>query len=138
MSAPRVVIGAPLYNHAAYLPEALESLLTQTQREFRLVCVDDHSTDATGEVVRSYAAHDSRIVYRRNPKRLGMIDNWRHAFDLAMEDSPDAEFFAWASDHDIWHPRWLQALVDVLEQCPDVVLAYPRNRRVRRLSLIHI
>ena len=132
MSSPRVVIGAPLYNHASHLPEALESLLTQTQREFRLVCVDDHSTDATGEVVQSYAARDPRIVYRRNPKRLGMIDNWRHAFDLALEDSPDAEFFAWASDHDIWHPRWLQALVDVLDQYPDVVLAYPRNRRVRR------
>ena len=130
MSTPRVVIGAPVYNHADDLPETLESLLTQTYRDFRLVCVDDQSTDATGEIIREYAARDPRIVYTRNPRRLGMIDNWRRAFELALEDTPGAEYFAWASDHDIWHPRWLRTLVAVLDQYPEVVLAYPRNRRI--------
>ncbi len=130
MSGPPVVIGAPLYNHANDLPETLESLLTQSYREFRLVCVDDQSSDATGAIVQRYAARDSRIVYVRNPHRLGMIDNWRRAFDLSLEHNPDARYFAWASDHDVWHPRWLNALVDVLDERPEVVLAYPRNRRI--------
>ena len=130
MSAARVVFGAPLYNHAADLPEALESLLTQSYRDFRLVCVDDQSTDATSEIVRTYADQDPRIVYTRNPRRLGMIDNWRRAFELALEDTPGAEYFAWASDHDVWHPRWLHALVAVLDRYPETVLAYPRNRRI--------
>lgn len=130
MTSPRVVIGAPLYNHAADLPETIESLLTQSYREFTLVCVDDQSSDATGEIVESYAARDSRIVYVRNAARLGMIDNWRLAFNLALEQSPDAAYFAWASDHDVWHPRWLRVLVDVLDRHPEVVLAYPRNRRI--------
>jgi glycosyltransferase involved in cell wall biosynthesis len=130
MSGPRVVIGAPLYNHADDLPETLESWLIQSYREFRLVCVDDQSTDATGEVVQRYAERDSRIVYTRNPNRLGMIDNWRRAFDLAIEDTPDAEYFAWASDHDIWHPRWLATLMAELDAHPEAVLAYPRNRRI--------
>ena len=130
MSTPRVVIGAPLYNHADDLPEALESLLTQSYRDFRLVCVDDQSTDSTGDVIQKYAARDPRVVYTCNPRRLGMIDNWRRAFELALDSTPDAEYFAWASDHDIWHPRWLRRLVDVLDQHPEVVLAYPRNRRI--------
>jgi len=61
MSSPRVVIGALLYNRAPHLPEALESLLTQSQREFRLVCVDDHSTDATGEIVRFRVAMNGQL-----------------------------------------------------------------------------
>ena len=130
MSSPRVVFGAPLYNHADDLPETLESLLTQTCREFKLICVDDQSTDATGEIIQAYAARDPRITYIRNPRRLGMIDNWRRAFDLALEHCPDSRYFAWVSDHDIWHPRWLRTLVDVLDRYPEVVLVYPRNRRV--------
>ncbi len=130
MSGPPVVIGAPLYNHANDLPETLESLLTQSYREFRLVCVDDQSSDATEAIVQQYAARDPRIVYVRNPHRLGMIDNWRRAFDLSLEHNPEAQYFAWASDHDVWHPRWLNALVDVLDERPEVVLAYPRNRRI--------
>ncbi|MDA1093218.1 MAG: glycosyltransferase family 2 protein [Acidobacteria bacterium] len=130
MSAPRVVIGVPLYNHADDLPETLESLLIQSYRDFRLLCVDDQSTDATADVVQRYASQDARIVYSRNPRRLGMIDNWRRAFELALEDTPDAEYFAWASDHDIWHPRWLATLVAELDAHPDAVLVYPRNRRI--------
>lgn len=130
MSRQRVVIGAPLYNHADDLPETLESLLIQSYRDFRLICVDDQSTDATAEIVQRYAAQDPRIVYTRNSTRLGMIDNWRRAFDLALEDTPDAEYFAWASDHDIWHPRWLSTLVAELDGHPDAVLAYPRNRQI--------
>ncbi|MEE2637935.1 MAG: glycosyltransferase family 2 protein, partial [Acidobacteriota bacterium] len=129
-TTPRVVFGVPLYNHAPDLPEALESVLTQSYRDFRVVCVDDQSTDATPDIVRDYATRDPRIRYVRNTRRLGMIDNWRRTFELALEETPDAEYFAWASDHDIWHPRWLECLVGELDRYPDVVMAYPRNRRI--------
>ena len=88
MSAPRVVIGVPLYNHADDLPEALESLLIQSWSHFTLLCVEDQSTDTTGDIVRAYARHDARITYSRNPRRLGMIGNWRRAFELATSRSP--------------------------------------------------
>jgi hypothetical protein len=34
-------------------------------------------------------------------------------------------YFAWASDHDVWDPRWLERLVEELEAHPEAVLAYP-------------
>ena len=40
-----------------------------------------------------------------------MAGNWRRAFTLANERFKGFELFAWASDHDVWHPRWLEALV---------------------------
>jgi glycosyltransferase involved in cell wall biosynthesis len=129
-SGPRVVIGAPVFNHARECREAIESLLAQSFRDFRLVIVDDCSTDGTTALAQEYAATDSRVEYTRNERRLGMIDNWRRAFDVSVERWPNAQYFAWASDHDLWHPNWLEHLVAALDEAPEAVLAYPLNRRV--------
>jgi glycosyltransferase involved in cell wall biosynthesis len=127
---PRVIIGSPLFNHAKDFRQAIESILAQTYKDFALVLVDDCSTDETPEIAREYVALDPRVTYIRNEQRLGLIDNCQKAFAVAREMYPQAEYFAWASDHDLWHPRWLQQLVDTLDREPDVVLAYPQNRRI--------
>lgn len=128
--SPTVAIGAPLYNHADQLREALESILTQRYTDFGLVLIDDCSTDDTPLIAQEYAKIDRRIAYYRNDERIGLSRNWRRAFDLARELYPGAKYFAWASDHDMWHPRWLASLVAEMERYPDVVLAYPLNVRV--------
>jgi glycosyltransferase involved in cell wall biosynthesis len=120
----RVVIGVPLYNGSAHLAEALESLLGQTFREQALVLVDDCSIDTTPEMVAKYQSVDDRIHFERNERRLGMVRNWVKAFRRARELHPNMEYFAWASDHDTWHPRWLATLVAELDADPGVVLAY--------------
>jgi glycosyltransferase involved in cell wall biosynthesis len=127
---PRVIIGSPLFNHANDFREAIESILGQTYSDFALVLVDDCSTDETPTIAREYAAADRRVTYVVNETRLGLVDNACRAFEIARKRYPDAEYFAWASDHDLWHPRWLQALVDTLDQDPNVVLTYPLNRRI--------
>jgi glycosyltransferase involved in cell wall biosynthesis len=91
------------------------------------VCSDDGSNDGTTEILAGHAADDARIVLRRSESRRGLIENWRLAFALAREVRPDARYFAWASDHDIWHPEWLERLVSELETHPEAALAYPLN-----------
>lgn len=127
---PRVLIGSPLFNHAGDFREAIESILAQTYSDFALVLVDDCSTDETPDIAREYVELDPRVTYLRNAERLGLVDNCRRVFDVAREMHPDAPYFAWASDHDLWHPRWLQELIDTLDRHPEVVLAYPLNRRI--------
>ena len=43
---------------------------------------------------------------------------------------PEAEYFAWASDHDVWHPRWLGVLTQALEKHPEAVVACPLTYRI--------
>jgi glycosyltransferase involved in cell wall biosynthesis len=128
-ATPRAVIAAPLYNKADYLPLTLDSLLAQDYREFALLLVDDCSTDSTGEICAAYAK-DARVRYMRNQTRLGMIGNRRRCFDVAQELFPASPYFAWGSDHDIWRPRWLSALVDALDNHADAVLAYSQTVRI--------
>jgi hypothetical protein len=127
-SVPLVGIGMTLCNRAVYLPEAVESLLEQSYDDFTLVLLDDGSTDGTEVVARSYAQRDRRVRYERLAERQGMIAAWRVAFEQATGDG--AVYFAWASDHDRWHPRWLETLVATLDRHQDVVLGYPLTQRI--------
>lgn len=122
---PRVLIGLPVHNGAQHLVRALESLLAQSYDDFAIVFVDNCSTDATAEIALHYAAVDPRLVYERNERQLGMVENWRRAFDLAGERLGPSEYFCWGSDHDVWHPNWLDALVPELDANPALVAAFP-------------
>lgn len=120
----KICFGLTLRNNAKYLPEAIESLLGQTYPDFQIVAIDDFSTDNTDEIMRGYAAKDNRISYFRNNDWLGLIGTWRKAFFKANE-LYQPKYFAWASDHDRWHPEWLEKHLAVLEKNSTLVLAYP-------------
>jgi glycosyltransferase involved in cell wall biosynthesis len=129
-SGPRAVLGMTLYNNARHLPHALESLLAQTCTDFALVLLDDASTDGTEEVARRYVERDARVRYIRHAERQAMIATWREVAETAAREWPSAKYFAWVSDHDWWHPRWLERMIAELDSDPGAVLAYPITRRV--------
>ena len=60
----RLSVIIPSYNRAAFLPEAIESLLSQTYPEFEIVVVDDGSTDETKEVCDRYPT--VQYIYQNN------------------------------------------------------------------------
>jgi hypothetical protein len=127
---PRVVLGMTLYNNARHLRDALESLLAQTYSDFMLVLLDDASSDHTETIAQEYAARDARIRYFRHADRKAMIATWREVAVLAARECPSAVYFAWVSDHDRWHSRWLAAMVAELDRDPGLVLTYPITRRI--------
>jgi glycosyltransferase involved in cell wall biosynthesis len=129
-AAPRVIFGAPVYNAAPYLEEALGSLLAQTERDLRVVLIDDASTDGTAEMAAAIAARDERVSLHRNAVRVGMLENTRRAWAVARTAWPATPHWALGSDHDLWAPTWLEQLLDALERRPAAVLAYPRSCRI--------
>jgi glycosyltransferase involved in cell wall biosynthesis len=128
--ASRVVLGLPAFNRPDALARTLESLYSQTRLDFALVVVDDGRSDETRAVVESFARDYPHIHYEANETRLGMVGNWRKVFERARALYPDAPYFAWVSDHDLWHARWLDEMIAVLDGHPDVVLVYPEHIRM--------
>lgn len=51
----------PVYNAEAYLSRCMESILNQTYRDIRVICVNDGSTDGTGEMLEEFARRDGRV-----------------------------------------------------------------------------
>ena len=51
----------PVYNVAPYLHDCLDSVLSQTFADWEAICVDDGSTDGSGDILDEYVAKDGRI-----------------------------------------------------------------------------
>ena len=56
-----VTVLMPIYNAEKYLANAIDSLLIQTSPNWKLICIDDGSTDSSASIVESYCAKDKRI-----------------------------------------------------------------------------
>lgn len=64
----KVSVIVPVYNVAAYLSECLNSILNQTLKEIEIICVDDGSTDGSGEILDRYAGKEQRmkVLHQKN------------------------------------------------------------------------
>ncbi len=116
---PLVSIGLPVYNGARLLPEALDSLLSQTWSDFELIISDNASTDQTPQLCQAYAARDSRIRCHRQPETVESGANFNFVLERAS-----GEFFMWAACDDVWEPGFVATLLELLRREPDAALAF--------------
>jgi GT2 family glycosyltransferase len=97
----------PTYNGAEFIAEAIQSVLTQSFTDFELLVVDDHSSDNTLDIVRSFA--DSRLSIHQNEKRLGIPRNWNHCLALAQ-----GEYVCLFHQDDVMMPENLERKIKIL------------------------
>ncbi len=108
----RVAVLMPVHDAARFLPEAIESVLHQTFRDFRLLLFDDDSSDDSLQVCEKYELLDHRIHFCHSSRQQGHAATMNDM--LAAVDS-DAEFIAIAGSRDISEPERLQRQIDFLE-----------------------
>ncbi len=111
-----LTIGMPLYNNAATLAAALDSLLAQTFADFRIIVSDDASSDETGAIAQRYARQDRRISYVRQARNLGYYGNYKFVLDRA-----GTPYFMWAAGDDRWMVCFVEANIAQLRRDTDLV-----------------
>lgn len=84
--APKISIVMAAYNEEQGIGKALESIVAQTFVDWELIVIDDGSTDATADVVRSYAERDSRINLVTNDVNLELSASLNKGIGLAQAD----------------------------------------------------
>lgn len=112
----------PVYNGERWLDETLQSLRAQTLSDFELIISDNASTDGTAAICARHAAQDARIRYYRNARNIGANRNY-----VAVVAHARADYFKWASSHDLCAPQFLECCLAALAAEPSAVLAYPRT-----------
>ena len=104
-----ISIIVPTHNRATLLPQAINSVLSQTSEDWELVIVDDGSTDKTGEVLARY--DDSRIRVLRHPENRGVT-----AAKNTGLDNVRGEWFTILDDDDEILPEAVEVLLATAEQ----------------------
>ncbi|WP_030905111.1 glycosyltransferase, partial [Streptomyces sp. NRRL S-384] len=83
---PRFSVVVPVHAVEEYLPECLESVLTQSFTDFELIAVDDRSPDGCGAILDAAAARDSRVTVRHLPENVGLGPARNAGAELATGD----------------------------------------------------
>ncbi len=113
---PLVSILMPVYKTAAYLREAVDSMLAQTFKDFELIVLNDCSPDDAEKILDTY--DDPRIVRYKGEKNVGLSNVLNVGIEMAR-----GKYIARMDSDDISIPNRLQLQVDYLEAHPEIDLA---------------
>lgn len=116
---PLVSIVMPVFNGERFLRASLDSILSQSFTDFELRIADNYSSDATGTICREYAAKDSRIIYHKHSKNIGVFAN---AEWLYMEAR--GEFLMLVGDDDVYDSNYLECCVERIVGQSEIILVY--------------
>jgi glycosyltransferase involved in cell wall biosynthesis len=112
---PQVSVLMPVFNTASYLDEALASISTQTFSDIELIAVDDGSKDGSTEILKAFAARESRmrLVIREN---RGIIATRNELLAAAS-----ADFIAWMDSDDVSLPHRIERQLKMFRDDPSLV-----------------
>ncbi|HET9256320.1 MAG TPA: glycosyltransferase [Pseudonocardiaceae bacterium] len=112
-----VSIGLPVRNGEEFLATTAESVLAQDHERLELVISDNASSDGTEEICRALARSDHRVRYHRQPRNIGLLNNFAHTQRLAR-----GQYFKWIGDDDWLAPAYLSRCLAVFTDDPRLIL----------------
>lgn len=112
---PAVSVVMPVYNAAAHLPAALDSMLAQTFADFELIVLDDGSTDDTGALLAAYAGRDARVRLAGSAENQGLIARLNQGLEQAR-----GRYIARMDGDDTSRPERLARQVALLDAQPQL------------------
>lgn len=112
----RVSIGVPVYNGEKFIRKRIDSILSQTFKDFELIISDNASSDTTSDICKEYAKKDSRIRYIHQKNNIGSAKN----FNFVLQQA-NGKYFTWAAADDLWEPTFLSKNIEILESHPNIV-----------------
>ncbi|MBO4897368.1 MAG: glycosyltransferase family 2 protein [Clostridia bacterium] len=110
---PKISVVVPVYKVEEYLECCVNSILTQTFKEFDLILVDDGSPDRCGEMCEQFNKNDSRItvIHKENG---GLSDARNYGIEWALQHS-DSEWITFIDSDDYVNPELLEKLLAAAE-----------------------
>ncbi len=110
----------PYYNRLTLVQEAVENVIAQSYRPIEIILVDDCSQEAAPtQWTNCTEANGIRIKYYRNEKNLGPGGARRNGRAIAT-----GVYIAYLDSDDRWEASYLEKLVSILQNSPEVGMAF--------------
>ncbi len=118
MNLPLVSVIIPTYNGAKSIENAVETVLSQSYKNFEVIIVDDGSVDGTKAILQRKYGNIDNIHILENKKNLGFVRSLNTGVAKAI-----GKYIARIDDDDKWiNEEKLSKQVDFLERNPEYVL----------------
>lgn len=143
----RITVLIGIYNCASTLIEALDSLMSQTYHDFKVILCDDGSKDDTLQVAEAYAERHQNVIVVKNERNMGLNYTLNHCLEYA-----DTEFVARMDGDDLSMPTRFEKEIQFLDSHPEyAVVSSPMiyfdeqgdfrtgkgNGEVRKMDFLH-
>jgi glycosyltransferase involved in cell wall biosynthesis len=111
----KVTIGIPFYNNESVLQYAINSVLNQTYKDWKLILIDDGSTDRSLQIAKQFESEKVKVI--SDSVNKGLIARLNQLIDLT-----DTEYFVRMDSDDIMTPDRLEKQVHLLSSNPSLEL----------------
>ena len=100
------------YNRQSFIGEQLDSIKSQTHRNWELIIADDCSSDGSDEIIQKFIEEnrDKKIIYIKNKTNLGLAKNFENGFRHASGD-----YIAVCDSDDVWFQDKLEKKLQFLK-----------------------
>lgn len=102
----------PVYNAEKYIERCLQSIMCQTWKRFRVLLIDDGSTDNSGQLCDKFAEKDSRITVLHQ-SNMGVSATRNAGINYVLEhlDCSNSGWISFVDSDDYVHPNYLEFLL---------------------------
>lgn len=132
-----VTVLMPIYNAERFLHDSIGSLLAQTSNQWKLICIDDGSTDSSKAIVEEYCKKDPRVklICQEN---AGPAVARARAIEIA-----DTEYVSILDSDDAYAPDYVEKMLARAEETdadsivPDVEFGYGNTKKLPNMFAQH-
>ena len=118
--APLLTVGIPVYNGMPFLPEAVESILSQTFDDYELLIINDGSTDGSWEYLKSLRNRRLRLISQENRGLTTTLNR--------MLGEARAPWLVRLDADDVACPNRLELVAENINRRPESGMFYSRAR----------
>lgn len=123
---PKISIVVPVYNVEKYVSECLESILNQSNQDYEIICVNDGSTDLSGEMVMNYQKKNGEKIVYAEQENLGLSSARNTGISIAK-----GEYICFVDSDDMFADNALEVLVSAIEMYSDVqIINYEMDKLI--------
>lgn len=113
-----ITVVIPAYNASKYIEDAINSVLNQNLKEFKLIIINDGSTDDTLSKITKYQ-YDKRVEIINDGKNQGLISRLNHSIQLCK-----SKYYVRMDADDIMFPDRLERQLHIMENNLEAVLVH--------------
>ena len=127
------------YNGEKFIGEQLESLKNQQGVDIKILIRDDGSKDNTKGIIKAYQTKNPSLIDFFEEQNIGFANSFSRLIEIALNNYPNAEYFAFCDQDDVWLPNKLkEAIKKIQNESSEIPITYCSNTQLVDSNLKYI